>query len=109
MEIRRSRRVVVSIEAELILDGTTWSGFIGNMSEDGLYMRMPPSGSTPGISLDMPVTLQFQLPSGDGITLQCKVQWINRQSSKDFINSIGMEITEAPQIYKDFLTGRVRV
>ncbi len=108
MEIRRSQRHIVSIEAEVISDGVSCTGFIGNLSEDGLFMRMPPSDAFGDFSSGLPVTLKLQLPSGDTVNLECRVKWVGKKHPGSSICNVGMEINKAPREYLDFLTGRVR-
>lgn len=95
---RLSDRIAVEFEAKLILNKNRYDGVINNLSADGICMTTEytenDSDSFPGTSLE--VELQFS--SGEVMNIPCKVMW----SNKDFISTLGLEISEKPFDYEDF-------
>ncbi len=104
MERRRSKRIILSLEAELISGDTSYDGLIGNISEDGIYMRTMPTKTsidtfTPGTNFE----LKFQLPSEEKLSLHCIVKWSHKTPPHGLTYSMGMEIIDPPPEYKKFL------
>jgi len=105
MEKRNLLRIPVYIEADIIAGGVSYPGFIGNLSENGIYAEIAPTNTatdfTPGTTLDV----EFQHPSGEELDLLCEVTWLytKKKSPQGLINSIGLEIIDAPLKFKDFL------
>ncbi len=104
MERRRSKRIILSLEAKLISGDISYDGLIGNISEDGIFMRtMPTKASidsfTPGTNFE----LKFQLPSEGKLSLHCRVIWSHKTPPHGLTYSMGMEIIDPPPEYKEFL------
>jgi len=103
VERRRSKRKIVSLEARLVSGGVRLAGVIENLSEEGIYMRTAPTKSVIDFSPGTPLELSFQLPSGEMLNLHCNVKWAYKTLPHGLTNSIGMEIINPPQKYKEFL------
>ncbi len=101
---RRSQRTLISSEAELVVDNGNHTGVIANVSEEGIFIILH---GIPGIDLDIarekPVKLKFRLPSGEELILNCTVKWFYKATSIHSTLSIGMQITEPPLEYREFL------
>ncbi|KPK36388.1 MAG: hypothetical protein AMK70_02360 [Nitrospira bacterium SG8_35_1] len=103
MERRTSDRVVVNLKAERISCIENCSVFIENLSENGIYMITAPSRKnsfTPGTELE----LELELSTEKSINLNCNVKWAYKNEHDDLTHSVGLEIIEPPQEYKDFIT-----
>lgn len=85
---------IVSLNAELISDGRSYSGFIENFSEDGIYMRTAPTKTPINFTLGTTLKLKFQPHSGEILCLSCKVKWLYKTPVHGLTNSIGLEIIE---------------
>ncbi len=103
MEKRRSRRKIVSLEAELISGGISYKGFIGNISGDGIYIRTAPTKTTINFAPKTTLELKFQLPSGETLNLHCKVIWSYKTPPHGLTYSMGVKIIDPPPKYKEFL------
>jgi hypothetical protein len=103
MDARQHKRVIVTLEAELIFQDFRIASSIENLSEEGVYLITPHSKSaldfTPGTLLE----LRFLLPSGEKQCLNCKVKWSYKTPPHGLTNSIGMEITDPPLSFKESL------
>ncbi len=101
MERRRTRRVTINLKAERISCINNCSVFIENISETGIYMITAPekkNNYVPGTELD----LELELSNGKTINLNCNVKWAEK-STDEQSNSVGLEIINPPQEYKEFL------
>ncbi len=104
MQHRQFQRTLISSEAELVVDNCHYTGMIANVSEKGIFIILH---TAPGIDLDIarekPVKLKFRLPSGEKLILNCTVKWFYKATSIHSTLSIGMQITEPPLEYREFL------
>lgn len=98
---RRSKRYIVFIDAAIKLDGRSYSGIAGNISEEGIYLRIRSADAelyfAPGSVLD----LSLRLPLERTLDMQCRIIWAYEipLDSKSGISSynLGLEIiTNAP-------------
>src|SRR4030067_1634712 len=103
MEKRRSKRVIVSLKAELISDGTSYTGFIENLSENGLFVTTTPTKTAIVFTPETRCEIKFQLPSGETLNLPCKIIWAYRTPPHGITNSIGLEIIDPHPKYREFL------
>jgi hypothetical protein len=103
MERRCSKRIIVSLKAELISDGVNYAGFIENLSENGLFVTTTPTKTTIVFTPEAPCAIKFQLPSGETLNLPCKIIWAYRTPPHGITNSIGLEIIDQHQKYIEFL------
>jgi len=100
---RIHERIIVRLKAVLTFNGNSYVGMIENISEHGFYMISLPMKDKgvfrPGSIHEM----QLRTVMGGLIHLHCKVQWAYRTPPYGLTNSIGMEILNASQAYRDFL------
>jgi len=102
MERRGADRLVVNLKAERLSCTKNCSVFIENLSDTGIYMITAPSKSKdyePGRKL----LLKLELASGKTLNLQCNVKWSYDNSPEDLTNSVGLEILNPPEEYKNFI------
>jgi hypothetical protein len=105
VEKRRSKRIIITLLAELILEREIYVGAIENLSEYGINVRIFPLQAKtefiPGTSLDLEL-LSF---SGEKLQVQCEIKWVHiyKEPSQGLITSMGMEIIDAHPRYQEFL------
>jgi hypothetical protein len=107
MDIRRNKRLIVSLSAEIRHEGKTYRGFIGNLSEEGIYMRVAPPDKFVIFDPGAEVELMFQVPSGGTVKLLCRVAWSDRILPNSIIQNLGMKVIEVSEEYREFLSGRI--
>ncbi|MBI5050982.1 MAG: PilZ domain-containing protein [Nitrospirae bacterium] len=100
---RRSKRIIVNLRVELIFADKNYVGFIENISEEGIYMVTAPTNPAIDLTAGTALELKFQLPSGRALNLNCKVKWAFKTPTHYLTNSLGLEIIEPTQEYKEFL------
>jgi hypothetical protein len=103
MEKRRSERKIVTLKAEIVSGDKSYAGVVENISEEGIYVITTPSKNPMDFTHGTMVELKFQLHSGEGMNLHCKVIWAYKTPPHGLTNSIGVEIIEPPAQYKEFL------
>jgi hypothetical protein len=108
MERRHSERISIHLNAHIFSNGKTYSGFIENVSEEGIeylttFLTQAPKNFTP----NKIITLSFQIPSGETINLYCEVKWLLRTSPHEDSLTLGMKIIDPPQEYEEFLKSLV--
>jgi hypothetical protein len=105
MERRHSERTIFNLEAELISKGKNYTGFIKNLTEDGIRVTTAPMESAMDFVPGTIVELKLQLSSGETIDLLCRTMWLYSYKllSLHIVNNIGMQIINPPQRYKEFI------
>jgi len=103
MEKRRHKRAIVSLQAEIIANDKRYASSIENLSDEGAYIVMANAQAPLNISTDSCLELKFRLPSGEKISLQCKVKWLYQNPPHGYTNSLGLEIMEKPPEYNEAL------
>lgn len=104
MEKRHCKRIKVDLKAERISGNQKYSVFIENISETGIQMITSPSDGhkkyTPGAIVD----LNFKLPSGEALNLNCRIKWAYfKMPPEQLTDSIGLEIINPPEKYITFV------
>ncbi len=104
MNKRRHQRTPISLETVISVDGMRYKGFLANLSECGIgaYFETSSPELEFHCSPRSDIKLEFQTPSGKTIQLTCKVKWLHVHKRYDRLNSLGIEIIDPPQRYKDY-------
>lgn len=102
-ERRQSRRVTVNLRAERLSCTKDCSVFIENMSETGIHMVSAPAKNSTLFIPGAPVELKLKIAGGQILKLRCNVKWSYDNSPEDMTNSVGLEITDPPQAYLEFI------
>ena len=95
----------MNLLAELFAGSESYIGAIENLSEYGIYARIfhqkKSMDLTPGTALE----LKLKCLSGEKLNLHCEVKWIHiyETPSHDLVNSMGMNIIDPPQKYKELI------
>ncbi len=100
---KRICRKTVSFVAKFTLNGKNCSGFINNLSKNGLLMRTSNMMDIKALTSGKIFDLQFKLLSGETLCLNCKVKWLHKTPPLGLTNSFGMEIIDPPPAYQEFL------
>jgi hypothetical protein len=96
------------MDAELIFKDISYTVKIQNLSENGILVKSSITKTARDFMPGNSHNLKFQLPSGESINLNCKIKWLYsaalyKISIDKLLNSIGIEIIEAPIEYKAFV------
>ena len=125
MERRRSKRIIIMLEAEIISSAKSYPGFleadtefpdvsvytyagiIENISEDGMLISVSEITNV-NFHIGERLEIAFQLPSGERLNLHCMVKrFQDRISPQDGEQRIGMVIIDPPPVFRKFLKDRV--
>jgi len=102
MDKRYSKRIPVSIEVHITWGDITYRAFITDVSENGLYV-IAPSGEKEFASRDKSsVKVKFHPPFGRMMELLCKEVWSDNTAAGHSTQTIGFEIQNPPDEYKEF-------
>ncbi len=106
MEKRKSRRFNVYFNSRFCSWNLKYAGFVGNISENGLYMRI--SSNEPGINLHkLPeFDLKLKLPNEETLDLICRLVWMyeipHKYSANASAYNLGLKILGPFPEYKGF-------
>ncbi len=103
MEARRYKRIIVTLQAELIAGDSRYACFIENLSEEGAYITIAKTNPQADFDPDTPFELKFRFPSGEKLNLSCRVKWSYRTPPHGYTNSVGLEIMDPPPLYTEVL------
>lgn len=105
MDRRLLKRKIVSIKAEVVLEGKKSAGLIENISEGGIYLVTTPAKQATEFSAGKTANVRFIGPSGTTIDLHCNVLWGYKTPPHGLTQSVGMEIKTSSQEFTDFYNG----
>jgi hypothetical protein len=98
---RIRKRIPVLLDGELISNRGNYDAIINNISENGIYAKIPLNEREKNHSLDLDFfSLKLQLPTGDLVNLNCTKKWSYHISPGSLIEHIGIEVINPPQQYK---------
>jgi len=102
-EKRHHNRKLVSLDAKIISGGTTYSGIIVNLSEEGIFMLTATSDVTIDFNPESRLRLIAELPTKEILGMECNVKWFQKKTSTGGPRfKIGMEIIDPPLTYIEF-------
>ena len=97
---RTRNRIPVLLDGELISNRGNSAAIINNISENGMYAKIPLREREKNHSLDLDsFSLKLQLPTGDLVNLNCTKKWSYQISPGSLIEHIGIEVINPPQQY----------
>ncbi|MBI4687255.1 MAG: PilZ domain-containing protein [Nitrospirae bacterium] len=102
MQGRRSERIEVNLEAQLILGGISCSGSLANISGEGALFKSAHISLKIDLKRGEKLELVFRTPSGKKVCLNCQIKWASRSPVNDTMFLVGMEIPSPPQAYTLF-------
>jgi hypothetical protein len=110
MERRRVARKDVSLETEFVSGGKNYTGVIGNISEDGAYIKTNITETAIDFLPATIIELKFSVSSEKTINLLCEIIWLYskkiqhpRLEGHALENNIGIEIKNSPPEYEKFV------
>ncbi len=107
MENRKSERLTDSLDVEIVAGGVVYSGLILNYSEEGMYLVTATTYEVVDIPPSSKIEVKCKLPTGNEIKINCEVKWFQAKPTPYGVTfSMGMELIEPPQAYKDYLASR---
>ncbi len=75
MEKRQSSRFNVYFNADIVTGNAVYNGFVGNLSENGLYARISFADSRIVFSDFSDFILRLRLPDKESLNLLCRLIW----------------------------------
>ncbi len=103
MTERRSQRMAVALDAEIIVDEIIYAGVLENISREGLCMMTLTAGSILECVYGTKVEIKIKSTDEDILKLHCTVMWQEEVTPESLSYKIGMEIIDPPSAYEDFL------
>jgi hypothetical protein len=111
MERRRAERKTVNLETELVSGGKSFAGVIGNVSENGVYVKTSFTNTAIDFLPTRTLELIFRISSEETMHLYCEIIWLyskkiqhpRLENESVLENDIGMDIKNSPQEYENFL------
>lgn len=104
MNKRRHERIIESLNAEIVSNGTVYSCVVMNFSAEGLYIVTATATSIVEISPSTILQLNCTLPSGSKLSMDCRIIWFQTNPSPHGVAfSLGLEIVDPPREYRDFV------
>ena len=101
MGVRILNRIPVLLDGELISNRGNYDMIINNISENGIYAKIPLNEGEKNLSIDLNFfSLKLHLPTGELVHLNCKKKWSYRISSGSLVEHIGIEVIDPPKQYK---------
>ena len=105
MERRRSKRKVVHLEVEIISADKSYSGYIENISQSGIYVDTPsvdPLNTSTRFTPGNEFELKFKAPSGVEIRIECRVVWSFKTAPQGLSKKLGLTIINPSEKYLEF-------
>lgn len=96
MEKRQSSRFNVYFNADIVSGNAVYNGFVGNLSENGLYVRISSADSRIVFPDFADYGLRLRLPEKELLNLSCRLIWSNavplRNTDRGSAYNMGFEI-----------------
>jgi len=103
MEGRIRKRIPVLLDGELINHSGNCTAIISNISENGIYAKLPIGEIEKNLPIDLNIFfLKIQLPTGELVNLKCTKKWSYQNSPGSLIEHVGIEVIAPPQQYKKY-------
>jgi hypothetical protein len=104
MNKRKQKRFAISLHADIFIGKKTYKGLIGNISEEGVLYSLTTFIQTDDKFLPQKnVGLNFDLPSGEKVDLNCEVRWFIKPLEKGKALMLGLYIIDPPSEYTEWL------
>ncbi len=106
MEKRQSNRFNVYFNADMISGNAVYNGFVGNISENGLYARISSADSRITFPDFADFGLRLKLPDKESLNLSCRLIWstemLPRNTGCESAYNMGFEILGPVSEYSAF-------
>ena len=104
MEKRKNKRILNSLDAEIVSAGISYPGTIANFSAEGVHMVTATAHSIVENAPSTKLQLKCTLPSGERISMECTLIWFKADSNPEGAAfKMGMQIENPPASYLDFV------
>ena len=96
----------VCINADVTVGSAYYTGFIGNLSENGIYMRISTADSDINFLPGTIVGMEIKMSNAKTINIRCKIVWAyevpGRNAACKSAYRLGMEVVDVPVEYKEY-------
>jgi hypothetical protein len=105
MERRSSQRISHKLKAEIVFKNKSYDGYIENFSREGIFKIMILEKRLTEFFPGVVLKINFNDHSGEIFSIKGEVKWLRIKSepSQGMKYSMGMEIINPPQAYKEFV------
>lgn len=103
MEKRESKRISLSVDAEITTRGNSYSVSVENISQRGMCLVAPTSETVEDFIPGTTLGISFAAPTGEKISQHCEIKWlrIDAEPLIGLIYSIGLQAIAPPPIYNE--------
>jgi hypothetical protein len=110
LEKRRHIRVDYRVDAEIIFGDRIYRGMIENISESGIFKVAFPEKEIVDLIPGSALGVKFKDLSGSYFDLRCEIKWLRIYTVSPFAlkYNLGIEIVNAPQEYREFVSQLIR-
>ena len=92
---------VVGCKGVLVSDSEIYPGFVETVSEEDIYLLVPPSMPDADSSPGRPFRLVITSHSGESVNLACRIKWSYKTPASGSLNIVA-EVTDSLPAYKNF-------
>lgn len=93
-EKRTAKRIITGYKAEIFFEDKTYNGVIENLSATGASVTIVSQGKDLNFPPGKELKLDFEIQSGDKLSLNCIIRWSSKLQPNGLFTSIGMEIID---------------
>jgi hypothetical protein len=86
----------------MILKRERYGVIIENFADNGMKIRTEPTDRAVDFIPDEIVDLEFEIPSGEILNLNCRLIWSSKMSPESLMQDIGLKINETSPAYEEF-------
>ena len=92
---------VVGCKGVLVSDSEIYPGFVETVSEEDIYLLVPPTMPEADSSPGMPFRLVITSHSGESVDLACRIKWSYKTPASGLLNIVAEVMDPFPE-YKNF-------
>jgi hypothetical protein len=92
---------VVGCKGVLVSDSEIYPGFVETVSEEDIYLLVPPTMPDVDSSPGSPFRLVITSTSGESVSLGCRIKWSYKTPSSGLLNIVA-EVIDSLPAYKTF-------
>ena len=92
---------ILRCKGVLVADSEIYPGFVETVSEDDIYLQVPPIMPDVDSSPGSPFKLVITPASGESVNLDCRVKWSYKTPRSGMLNIVA-EVMDSLPAYKTF-------
>lgn len=92
---------IIGCKGVLVSDSEIYPGFIETVSEEEIYLLVPPTMPDADSSPGSPFRLVINPPAGDSVNMACRIKWSYKTQPGGMLNIVA-EVTDSLPTYKTF-------